>query len=492
MGQNRRVCCASCSFRRRHNPAHPKRRCPRPPSSWRRSCSSSWEWQAAVYTLLTFPPEMPATYFPLTIALIGLWQGWDGVGHAGGAGASRRLRQTACAVRCRSRFSAFFCLRSGPCSAAPPTCATMPRGEAVTATFELFIEYFLQSLTIPVWGTLLIGGALCGLVVEAAGRLWAIGQVTETKVFLFGTLRYDPLLRLVAGRSLSCVSASLPGARCEPRSVRGLAGAGGHAQRGRPRGCSWRAIRKRSRGSMPMRQCSDIIGTMSRRSRRTGPSAATGLAARSRRSGQRCAMEPRPLGRDMGTGDVAGRRDILRQLAQRTPSDIGRVVHVIRSQGGCGAAQPGVAAVRGSSGGALPPTTSEIVERRHPYDGFFSVEEVTARFRAFRRRRPVRGAARRLPRDRCRHGAALRPGARTGSCWSSRCASARWRRATPSPWLLEPVAGFHRPGEVPETSARREAAEEAGLAIGEVAFRVALLSQPRRRLAGAVFLCRHR
>ena len=44
--------------------------------------------------------------------------------------------------------------------------------EAVTATFELFIEYFLQSLTIPVWGTLLIGGALCGLVVEAAGRLW--------------------------------------------------------------------------------------------------------------------------------------------------------------------------------------------------------------------------------------------------------------------------------------------------------------------------------
>jgi hypothetical protein len=42
----------------------------------------------------------------------------------------------------------------------------------VTATFDLFIEYFMQSLTIPVWATLLIGGALCGLVVEAAGRLW--------------------------------------------------------------------------------------------------------------------------------------------------------------------------------------------------------------------------------------------------------------------------------------------------------------------------------
>jgi hypothetical protein len=52
-----------------------------------------------------------------------------------------------------------------------PTCATTP-WEAVVATSELFVEYFMQSLTIPVWGTLLIGGALCGLVVEAAGRLW--------------------------------------------------------------------------------------------------------------------------------------------------------------------------------------------------------------------------------------------------------------------------------------------------------------------------------
>jgi hypothetical protein len=43
-------------------------------------------WQAAVYTLLTFPPEMPATYFPLTIGLIGLWQGWMVSGSRAGQG----------------------------------------------------------------------------------------------------------------------------------------------------------------------------------------------------------------------------------------------------------------------------------------------------------------------------------------------------------------------------------------------------------------------
>lgn len=39
-------------------------------------------------------------------------------------------------------------------------------------------------------------------------------------------------------------------------------------------------------------------------------------------------------------------------------------------------------------------------------------------------------------------------------------------RADPQPWLIEPVAGRIDPGEAPEAAARRETAEEAGVAVG--------------------------
>ena len=37
-------------------------------------------WVAALQVLHTLPEGTPATYFPLTIALIGLWQGWSVAG----------------------------------------------------------------------------------------------------------------------------------------------------------------------------------------------------------------------------------------------------------------------------------------------------------------------------------------------------------------------------------------------------------------------------
>ena len=43
-----------------------------------------------------------------------------------------------------------------------------------------------------------------------------------------------------------------------------------------------------------------------------------------------------------------------------------------------------------------------------------------------------------------------------------------YMRGDPSPWSLEPVAGRIDPGEDPETAARREAIEEAGLSVGEL------------------------
>lgn len=39
-------------------------------------------------------------------------------------------------------------------------------------------------------------------------------------------------------------------------------------------------------------------------------------------------------------------------------------------------------------------------------------------------------------------------------------------RGDPKPWMLEPIAGRIDPGEAPETCARREAEEEAGLVLG--------------------------
>ncbi|MDP3860524.1 MAG: NUDIX domain-containing protein, partial [Phaeovulum sp.] len=50
---------------------------------------------------------------------------------------------------------------------------------------------------------------------------------------------------------------------------------------------------------------------------------------------------------------------------------------------------------------------------------------------------------------------------------------AAFARGDANPWLLEPIAGRVDAGESPEAAARREAAEEAGLALG------ALIAGPR-------------
>lgn len=130
-------------------------------------------WQAAVFTLeLTFPPEMAARYFPLTIALIGVWQGWmvsgTRAGQGYGAGISNGMR---CAVQMAFFGILLFALRT--MFMRSTNLRYDAPWEAVVATFELFVEYFLQTTSVPhIWATLLIGGAIAGLIVEAVGRLW--------------------------------------------------------------------------------------------------------------------------------------------------------------------------------------------------------------------------------------------------------------------------------------------------------------------------------
>lgn len=104
---------------------------------------------------------------------------------------------------------------------------------------------------------------------------------------------------------------------------------------------------------------------------------------------------------------------------------------------------------------------------RIPYAGFFAVEERDLRFRRFdgtmsavvTRAAFVSGdAVTVLPydpvRDRVLVIEQFRPGPHA--------------RGDPEPWLLEPIAGRIDAGESPEAAARREAAEETGLALGRL------------------------
>ncbi len=104
---------------------------------------------------------------------------------------------------------------------------------------------------------------------------------------------------------------------------------------------------------------------------------------------------------------------------------------------------------------------------RRPYTGFFAVEEVDLRFRRFdgQMSEPVeRGVflgvdcAIVLPYDPQRDRVLVVEQFRTGA----------YLRGDPNPWTVEPIAGRIDPGEEPEQAARREAEEEAGIALREL------------------------
>ncbi len=132
-------------------------------------------WQAALFTLETFPEGTPATYFPLTIALIGLWQGWTVSGSRAGKGTGQAFAN---GVRCAVQIAFFglllFALRT--MFMRSTNMLYDDPGQAVIATLDLFLKYLFQMLEMPyavnIWGILILGGALAGLVSEAVGRVW--------------------------------------------------------------------------------------------------------------------------------------------------------------------------------------------------------------------------------------------------------------------------------------------------------------------------------
>ncbi|MDA0924259.1 MAG: TrgA family protein [Proteobacteria bacterium] len=128
-------------------------------------------WLTALQVLATFPDGTPATYFPLSLAIIGLWQGWSVAGRGVGEG---RTVAMAHGLRCAVQM-AFFGLVVFSARAVYYRALNMrydDLADAMEAVLVQFIAYGVQSLTIPIWGVLLAGGVIGGLICEAVARRW--------------------------------------------------------------------------------------------------------------------------------------------------------------------------------------------------------------------------------------------------------------------------------------------------------------------------------
>jgi ADP-ribose pyrophosphatase len=174
------------------------------------------------------------------------------------------------------------------------------------------------------------------------------------------------------------------------------------------------------------------------------------------------------MGRGLGPLTLEAAADIMRQLDTRGPPRSG-ASPISSGRGRMRCCAGGNGGGRGLSDRGFGEGDVEVAERRHPYDGFFSVEEIRARFRRFdgedqrevlRAVFRVTDASTVLPYDPVRDRILLVEQVRFGPL----------AQGDPAPWLLEPVAGFIDAGESPEATARREAAEEAGLALGDLHF----------------------
>jgi nudix-type nucleoside diphosphatase (YffH/AdpP family) len=288
-----------------------------------------------------------------------------------------------------------------------------------------------------------------------------------TPIFLFGTLRHAPLLRLVAGRDLPARAALLSGARCE-RALGGdwpvlVDDAAGRAQgllveadRAALDRLDWyEAVFDYARVPVTVEVDGAEVRAEAWRPRR--PDEGSGVA-----------WELDGWAATWGPVTLEAAADMLRRIGRQAPAEVGAVSGVIRARADA-VLRTRAWAREGRIGTTLNSGDVAIVARRHPYDGFYSMEEITARHRRFdgqTQREVVRAvfrvadAATVLPYDPLRDRVLLVEQLRFGPL----------AQGDPAPWLLEPVAGLIDAGESPEEAARREAAEEAGIAVGELHF----------------------
>ena len=185
----------------------------------------------------------------------------------------------------------------------------------------------------------------------------------------------------------------------------------------------------------------------------TGPAAADAWdgadwAARLAPLARLAAQEAMALAQERPAAETARRWPVIRTRAQARLN---------------AAAGPGPARLRRPT----RPGDVEVLTRRTPYAGFFAVEDYTLRHARFAggMSEPVTrtafvsvDAVTVLPYDPARDRVLLIEQFRAGP----------FARGDPQCWSLEAIAGRIDPGESPEESARREALEEAGLALGRL------------------------
>ncbi|MBY6200161.1 gamma-glutamylcyclotransferase [Maritalea mobilis] len=287
-----------------------------------------------------------------------------------------------------------------------------------------------------------------------------------TPVFLFGTLRDAALFEAVAGQPLEAEAATLPGERAA-RAQDGdwpvlVPGSGAHGLLVRVDDTAlarldfYEAIFDYVRVEVPVETADVHVKAQLWRP----------ASGSSQLDGPDWSLS------DWMTewGDLTrlAAEEIMRRFGKVAPGDMGHVVGMIRSR-----AQARLDTSRwrrpGHVGASLDLSDVVIEERRHPYDGFFTVEEMRARFRRFdgagdhlvdRAVFNVADAVTVLPYDPVRDRILLIEQLRFGAL----------AHGDRSPWLLEPVAGMIDAGEAPEVSARRETQEEAGIDLGDLHF----------------------
>ena len=167
--------------------------------------------------------------------------------------------------------------------------------------------------------------------------------------------------------------------------------------------------------------------------------------------------------RDWGAISVIAATEVMQYMGDKTPTEIAEMFPMIRAR-----AWSAINAAHSKHGKLTLFGQLDITRSLRPYAKYFAVEEIFLRHERFNgdmTPEVLRAVFRApdativLPYDPMRDRVLLVEQVRVGPL-------ARGDRAL---WQLEPIAGRLDPGENPQDAARREAREEAGLELGELA-----------------------
>lgn len=276
-------------------------------------------------------------------------------------------------------------------------------------------------------------------------------------LFLYGTLRYVPLLELVLGHAPKVMSATLDDARVTLVAGENYPmirlGAGGVAEGLLLSGLSDVDIARLDffEGGFGY-QLQDVI-TSEGPARTYVPGASVGQPG--------APFDLQSWAADWGDHALEVAREVMQHFGQRAAAELAQMFHGLRLR-----AWARVIAGHGAQGDTFDGRV-DVLRREIPYAYFFALVEYQVRFEQFdgQMSAPMEralflgmDAAIVLPYDPQRDRVLLVEQMRMGPIG----------RGDSAIWQLEPVAGHVDPGESPEDAARREAMEEAGLELGEV------------------------